>query len=128
MNKAKVENDQVVKYPYLEVDLIRDNPNTSFPINPLDNPSIRDDFNIVIVNEATKPSYNVISQKLVSGNLQKNGESWYESLVVVDKDDEVNKVGEVDKAEEVDGRCLDLGLFHPLSARLEKVDKEDKGG
>ena len=88
MNKAKVEGNEVVQYPYTEADLKRDNPNTSFPVNPLGNSSIRDAFNIVIVGEAVKPSYNTLSQKLVSGDLQKDGESWSESLVVVDKGNE----------------------------------------
>jgi hypothetical protein len=52
-------------FPYTESDLHKDYPNTSFTPNPLTNPSIRDSYGIVEVQEVEKPTQR--SYKAVSG-------------------------------------------------------------
>jgi len=55
MNYAKIENDQIVQYPYTMVDLKSDHPNTSFPKNALERADIRSSFGVVEVNPISAP-------------------------------------------------------------------------
>ena len=43
---AKIENNEVIKYPYVFNDLKEDNPLISFPGNALENESIRSEYGI----------------------------------------------------------------------------------
>ena len=55
MNYAKIDNDQIVKYPYTIIDLKTDNPNVSFPKNALSISDIREDYSIVEVAPVSAP-------------------------------------------------------------------------
>jgi len=62
---AKVENGTVTKYPYVERDLWRDNPHTSFPKNSLGNSQVRNGFGIeevATVNMPYKAGWNAVEQ------------------------------------------------------------------
>ena len=52
-------------FPYTRDDLRKDNPNTSFTKDPLANPSIRDSYGIVEVQEVEKPTQ--LSYKAIAG-------------------------------------------------------------
>tara|TARA_Y100001951_G_C11275167_1_gene261434 strand:+ start:1157 stop:1552 length:396 start_codon:yes stop_codon:yes gene_type:complete len=55
MNYAKVENNQIVKYPYTRNDLRSDNLNTSFPKNILENTAFRSEYGIIEVHPVSAP-------------------------------------------------------------------------
>jgi hypothetical protein len=72
MNYAKIDNDQIVKYPYTIIDLKTDNPNVSFPKSALSISDIREDYSIVEVIPVSAPeseTHNVaeVSPVKVSG-------------------------------------------------------------
>ena len=52
---AKIENDAVVQYPYGITKLRNENPNTSFPVNFLDDPRAIE-YGVVVVKEVTRPN------------------------------------------------------------------------
>jgi hypothetical protein len=68
---AKIENDAVVQYPYGIAKLKKENPNTSFPINFLDDPhAIK--YGVVIVKEIPRPNnpgfvYSDVGPSLIDG-------------------------------------------------------------
>ena len=51
---AKIQNNKIDKFPYTETDLKKENPSTSFPINPLENTELREAFDVVEVLEKTQ--------------------------------------------------------------------------
>jgi len=62
---AKVGNGNVTAYPYLDRHLWEDNPNTSFPKNPLNNNQIRDSYGVaevVGVEMPYKPGWRAIEK------------------------------------------------------------------
>ena len=86
MNYAKIENEQIVKYPYTIVELKADNPNVSFPKSALSISDIREDYSIVEVMPVSAPeseTHNVaeVSPVKVSG-------VWTQTWSVSEKTDE----------------------------------------
>lgn len=55
---AKIENGQVVSYPYRHLNLKRDNPAVSFPRNALDEVGTQEKYGIVRVEEVSVPEDN----------------------------------------------------------------------
>tara|TARA_R100000306_G_scaffold29573_1_gene32388 strand:+ start:105 stop:575 length:471 start_codon:yes stop_codon:yes gene_type:complete len=52
---AKIENGQVVSYPYRHLNLRKDNPSVSFPNDSLDRADIQSTYGIVSVQEVSVP-------------------------------------------------------------------------
>tara|TARA_R100001143_G_scaffold62946_1_gene67702 strand:- start:910 stop:1422 length:513 start_codon:yes stop_codon:yes gene_type:complete len=93
---AKVENGAVVKYPYLDMDLRSENPNTSFPANSLNNSQTRSKFGIeevVSVDMPYKAGWNAVDKTptLVNNSWT---QTWTHELKDVNKlrDEDVTKV------------------------------------
>lgn len=55
MSYAKVENNEIVKYPYRYRDLKRDNPTIGFPKNYLSQAASNGEYNVVEVIEVAAP-------------------------------------------------------------------------
>ena len=71
---AKIQNNKIDKFPYSETDLKKENPSTSFPINPLENTELREAFDVVEVQENPQPDFNVQTHKCIGKNPElKNG-------------------------------------------------------
>jgi hypothetical protein len=77
-------------FPYTEENLKKDNPNTSFPNDPLNNSDIRNDYGIVEVQETEKPAQ--ISYKAVAG--VPSGDPLAETWTLVPKE-----IGELDRGD-----------------------------
>ena len=82
---ARVENNSVTVYPYGVPDLKAEYPNTSFPTDPLQVSSVRDEFGVVVVQDVAKPSFNSRTQRLVAGTPVLSGDVWSQSWEVQDK-------------------------------------------
>ena len=81
MNYAKVENDQIVKYPYTKSDLRSDHKNVSFTKNVLELASSRLKYGIVEVNPVSAPESDTHNSTEVDP-VQINGEwtqTWQQS-------------------------------------------------
>lgn len=64
---VKIENGSVVKYPYSDSDLRKDNPNTSFPKNLTD--AIRTEWNVLPVTVMPGSDYDKSTHKEVKDNV-----------------------------------------------------------
>lgn len=78
---VKVENNSVVRYPYLPSDLRIDHPNTSFPVIITD--EILAEYNIYPVLEADFPDFDDRTQKIIEGIPVKQGEQWVKHWDIV---------------------------------------------
>lgn len=59
---AKVVNGQLVKYPYHPLELLTDNPNTSFPSGPYSDAFLAE-WNVLPVVATAPPTYDPLQQK-----------------------------------------------------------------
>ena len=75
---AKVENQKIIKYPYNETNLRKDNSSTSFPRNPLENAELRESFSVVEVKEKTKPNFNLQTHKCLGKNPELKAGIWHQ--------------------------------------------------
>lgn len=64
---AKIENDSVVKYPYSMIDLRKDNPSTSFPLNAIESGDTRAERGVTVIAESPKPEAKS-GHKMIEGN------------------------------------------------------------
>ena len=97
MSYAKIESGSVDKYPYVFLDLKKDNPNVSFPVGALKNESIREGFGDVLVTETDPPTKKGYTPVEEAPTL--SGSSWVQNWKLVPKD-----VGDVtpDEVEDVE--------------------------
>jgi len=82
---ARVENNSVTAYPYGVAQLKAEYPNTSFPTDPLQIPSVRDNLGVVVVQDVAEPSFNSRTQRVVAGTPVLSGDVWSQNWVVQDK-------------------------------------------
>ena len=75
---AKVENQKVIKYPYNETYLRKDNPSTSFPRNALENEDLREAFSVVEVVDKSKPDFNLQTHKCFGKNPELKNGKWHQ--------------------------------------------------
>ena len=81
----KIVDGTIEKYPYTFQDLRRDNPNVSFTLNYSDPEGLKE-FNVYILEETLKPSFNPLTQTVVEKDpILKNG-SWVQVFEVKDAD------------------------------------------
>lgn len=80
MAYAKVENGEIVKYPYSRSDLRKENPNISFPSSVMDNPEARGRYGIVEVLQVSAPSQE--AHVASEGTPEWNGSNWAENWVL----------------------------------------------
>tara|TARA_Y100000310_G_scaffold97222_1_gene94903 strand:- start:25 stop:486 length:462 start_codon:yes stop_codon:yes gene_type:complete len=73
---AKIQNNKIDKFPYTETDLKKENPSTSFPINPLENTELREAFDVVEVQENPQPGFNAQTHKCVEKNPEFKNGNW----------------------------------------------------
>ena len=64
---AKIENDSVAKYPYSMIDLRKDNPSTSFPLNAIESGDTRAERGVTVIAESSKPEAKS-GHKIIEGN------------------------------------------------------------
>jgi hypothetical protein len=82
---ARVENNSVTAYPYGIRELKAEYPNISFPTNPLQISSVRDEYGVVVVQDVEKPSFDFRTQRIVKGMPVQDGDTWSQDWVVQDK-------------------------------------------
>ena len=75
---AKIQNNKIDKFPYTETDLKKENPSTSFPINPLENTELREAFDVVEVQENPQPDFNAQTHKCFEKNPALKNGNWGE--------------------------------------------------
>lgn len=63
---AKITNGQVAQFPYTELDLLRENPSTSFPTTITND--LLESYGVVKVVRAELPEFDEASQKIVDGD------------------------------------------------------------
>ena len=91
MNYAKVENGVISKYPFTMDVLKSENRNTSFPVNSLEMPDIRSDYNVVEVIPVSSPESDTHNVSEVTP-VQVNG-SWTQTWEQTQKStEELNQV------------------------------------
>ena len=73
---AKLNNGAVDQYPYTLTELKSDHPSTSFPFDPLSNSDIREAFNVVEVQETTKPAFNAQTHECIETTPELNNGKW----------------------------------------------------
>ena len=73
---AKIQNNKINKFPYSETDLKKENPSTSFPINPLENTELREAFDVVEVQENPHPDFNAQTHKCFEKNPELKNGNW----------------------------------------------------
>ena len=86
MNYAKVENNQIIKYPYTRADLRSDHPNTSFPKTVLENSDLRSEYGIVEVSPVSAPDSDTYNATEINP-VQANGE-WTQTWQLSEKSTE----------------------------------------
>lgn len=81
---AKIENNQVVRYPYDVSQLKQDNPNTSFPSTLTT--TVLEEFSVFEIEYGESPVFDSITQRLetASSPTNHNGK-WILERIVVDK-------------------------------------------
>ena len=80
---AKIENGQVVQYPYTTAELRRDNPDSSLPADPIPN-SVLSEFGVVSVAAAGWAPYDQRTQRIEQRTpINQNGQ-WVQNWVIVD--------------------------------------------
>ena len=65
---AKLKNGKVDQYPYTLTELVVDNPNTSFPFDPLSDSELREAFSVVEVQENPRPDFNAQTHVCIEKN------------------------------------------------------------
>ena len=73
---AKIQNNKIDKFPYTETDLKKDNPSTSFPINPLENTELREAFDVVEVQENSLPDFNAQTHQCIEATPELKNGNW----------------------------------------------------
>lgn len=63
---AKITNGQVAQFPYTTVELLRENPSTSFPTIITD--ELLESYGVVAVVRAELPEFDEASQKIIDGD------------------------------------------------------------
>lgn len=71
---ARVENDQVIRYPYTAADLRADNPRTAFPASV--DLSEMSDYGVVTVDQVEPPAHDPATQRVVEGVPVLQGDEW----------------------------------------------------
>jgi len=77
---VKLTNGSVDQFPYTIGQLRRDNPSVSFPAKIPD--SILNQYDVYLVTELDKPSYDSVTQTLTLGTPSLNGNQWEVSYIV----------------------------------------------
>jgi len=78
---ALIKDGRAVRYPYSPTDLIRDNPNTSFPRGPLADVLLQE-WGVVPVQETVPPEHNPLTHEVVELDpVQKDG-AWARNWAV----------------------------------------------
>jgi hypothetical protein len=72
---VKAIDNQIVAYPYSPTDLIRANPNTSFPSGPLSSETLAE-YNVFPVHFANQPVVDPLAQRVVELAPLFDGQSW----------------------------------------------------
>ena len=72
---VKAIDNQIVAYPYSPTDLIRANPNTSFPSGPLSSETLAE-YNVFPVHFANQPVVDALTQRVVELAPLFDGQSW----------------------------------------------------
>lgn len=77
MAYAKVENGEIVKYPYSRSDLRKENPTISFPLDIMDRPEAKGRYGIVEVLQVSAPSQ--AGHTASEGTPEWDGSNWVEN-------------------------------------------------
>ena len=104
MNYAKVENGVISQYPYTMAIIKSENRNTSFPVNALEIPRVRSDYNVVEVIPVSSPesdTHNVaeVTPVQVNGNWTQTWEQTPKSTEELNQVAITNRMGEYGQAE-----------------------------
>lgn len=83
---AKIEDGNIVKYPYTFVELKADNPNTTFPVD-LEGCDLSD-FGVVLVKETTPPIIDEATKNLVEAEPKLIKKVWTQAWSTVDASEE----------------------------------------
>ena len=73
---AKLKNGKVDQYPYTLTELVVDNPNTSFPFDPLSDSELREAFSVVVVQENPRPDFNAQTHVCIEKNPELKSGKW----------------------------------------------------
>lgn len=84
---AKIANNQVVKYPYNNADIRKDNPNVSFP-EPISDATLAE-YGVVKVADSSAPTFDNKTHRAVEQSPVLENGVWKKSWAVVQLSDEV---------------------------------------
>ena len=73
---AKIKDQKIIKYPFNETELKKDNPSTSFPINSLENTELREAFDVVEVQENPQPDFNAQTHQCIEATPELKNGNW----------------------------------------------------
>lgn len=78
---VKANGDTIITYPYSPTDLIRANPNTSFPAGPL-SPETLAEYDVFPVQAVSPPAFNSRTQRLVEQQPARIAGAWVQRWII----------------------------------------------
>jgi hypothetical protein len=78
---VKIKDGAIERYPYTGTDLIRDNPDTSFPRGPLPDDLLAE-WGVLPVQASMPPTFNPLTEKLVEQLPILYGTSWMQQWII----------------------------------------------
>lgn len=97
---VKAIDNAIVRYPYTQTDLVRDNPSTSFPSGPM-SPEQLAKWNVFSVQTSEQPNYDPTRQVISEEPPVYNGSVWIQQWAIRNLTDSEYEAAKTNKAAEM---------------------------